>query len=73
MDGKYGVSINAKKNVTRFCTNTEIQSMATTGINIMKKRYKMSKRSSSRKFSRGASKTNRMNKRVRTMRGGTRL
>jgi len=36
------------------------------------KRYKMSKGSSKRKFSKGA-KTNRMNTKPRPMRGGTRL
>jgi len=38
----------------------------------MGKRYKMSKGSSKRKFSKGA-KTNRMNTKPRPMRGGTRL
>lgn len=39
----------------------------------MKKRYKMSKRSSSRKFKKSANKTHKMNLGVRPMRGGTRL
>ena len=39
----------------------------------MRKRYKMDKRSSSRKFRRSADRTNRMNLGPRPMRGGTRL
>lgn len=39
----------------------------------MKKRYKMKRKTSNRKFRKSASRTHKMNLRVRSMRGGTRL
>lgn len=39
----------------------------------MRKRYKMSKRNSRRTFRKSSGRTHRANKRVRSMRGGTRL
>lgn len=39
----------------------------------MKKRFKMSKRNSKRKFKKSAGKTHKMNLGARPMRGGTRL
>lgn len=39
----------------------------------MKNRYKMSKKTSRRKFKKTAGRTNKMNRKPRPMRGGTRL
>lgn len=41
--------------------------------NGMKNRYKMSKKTSRRKFKKTAGRTNKMNRKPRPMRGGTRL